>query len=142
MHPFRDGDTFATFRAIDEAVLSEINSLENEYVLKASQAELEEYFINKVLIEPLILHSEERYIADQSGTEIDVSFDFGRDVRPGERAVVRGTKIEIAIPFDGDPILWRIQASTFSYSDYPDIEIKGSEILFSQIAFDLILIKK
>jgi hypothetical protein len=131
MYPFRDGDTFGTFRNLIDTVTNEIKSLDNEYVLKASEAELEEYFTEKVLINPLILHSDEQYIKNRSGTQIDVSHDFRRGFFPGERAVVRGTKIDIAIPFEGDPMLWRIRASTFSMGGYPDIEIKNGEIVIS-----------
>lgn len=131
MHPFRNGDTFATFQNIVDSVTTEINSLDNEYVLKASQTELEEHFTEKVLIEPLVLHSDKRYIKNQSGTQIDVSHDFRRAVFPGERAVVRGTRIDIAIPFEGNPMLWKIRASTFSMGGYPDIEIQNNEVLFS-----------
>jgi hypothetical protein len=131
MRPFRDGDTFTTFRNLIDSVTTEINSLDNEYVLKASQTELEEHFIEKVLIEALVLHSDKQYIKNRSGTQIDVSHDFGRAVFPGERAVVRGTRIDIAIPFEGNPELWKIQASTSSSGGYPDIEIRNNEVLFS-----------
>lgn len=131
MHPFRDGDTFATFRNIIDSVSNEIKSLDNEYVLKASEAELEEFFIDKVILEPLVLYSDQRYIKNQTGIQIDVSHDLRRAVFPGERAVVRGTKIDIAIPFEGDPMLWQVRASTFSMSGYPDIEIINNEITFS-----------
>jgi len=131
MYPFRDGDTFATFRNLLDKVTSEINSLDNEYVLKASPTELEQYYIEKVLINPLVLHVDERYIKNQSGTQIDVSHDFRRAVFPDERAVVKGTSLDIAIPFEGDPMLWQIRASTFSMGGYPDIEIHGNEVVFS-----------
>ena len=131
MYPFRDGDTFATFRNIVDSVTNEIKALSNEYVLKASDTELEEYFIEKVTLDPLVLHSEQHYIKNHSGTQIDVSHDFRRGVFPGERAVVRGTKIDIAIPFDGDPMLWKIRASTFSMSGYPEIALNNGEVVFS-----------
>ncbi len=131
MYPFRDGDTFSTFRNIVKTVTNEINLLDNEYVLKASETELEEYFAEKVTIEPLVLYSDQRYIKNQSGAQIDVSHDFCRAVFPGERAVVRGTKIDIAIPFEGDPELWRVRASTYSMSGYPNITINNCEVVFS-----------
>lgn len=131
MYPFHDGDTFATFRNIIETVKVEINSLDNEYVLKASPTELEQYYVEKVLIDPLVLHADERYIKNQTGTQIDVSHDFDRFVMPGERAIVKGTKLEIAIPFEGNPMLWRIRASTFSMSGFPQIEIRNNEIIFT-----------
>lgn len=131
MRPFRDGDTFSTFQNIVEKVVAEINSVSNEYVLKASPTELEQYYIEKVLIAPLVLHSDDRYIKNQTGTQIDVSHEFMRAVFPGERAIVNGTKIDIAIPFEGDPVLWRVRPSTFSLSGYPDLEIRNSEVVFS-----------
>ena len=131
MHPFRDGDTFTNFRNLVDSVVSEINSLDNNYVLKASQSELEEHFVGKVLIEPLILYPEKRYIKNQSGTKINVSRDFRRELFPDERVIVQGTKIDISIPFEGDPMLWRIRASTFSLSGYPEIEVQNNEVIFS-----------
>ncbi|AZT82599.1 hypothetical protein EHN06_03040 [Marinobacter sp. NP-4(2019)] len=131
MYPFREGDTFSTFRNILDSVVNEIKSLENGYVLKASEAELEEFYTEKALIDPLVLHSDQQYIKNQSGTQIDVSNDFRRAVFPGERAVVTGTRIDIAIPFDGDPMLWRIRASTWSSGGYPEIDIKNDEIILS-----------
>ena len=126
MHPFRDGDTFATFRNLVDSIVTEINSLDNNYVLKASETELEKHFIDKVLIEPLVLYSEKRYIKSQSGTKVDVRGYF-----QDESIAVQGTKIDIAIPFEGDPKLWRIRANTFSLSGYPEIEIRDNEIVFS-----------
>ena len=131
MHPFREGDTFGTFANVVENAIAEINSLDNEYVLKASPTELEQYFIEKVLIKPLVLHEDERYIKNQTGTQIDVSHDFRRAVFPGERAVVKGTRVDIAIPFEGDPMLWRIRASTFSMGGCPEMEIRNNEVVFS-----------
>lgn len=51
MYPFREGDTFATFRNIVDSVTNEIKALGNEYVLKASETELEEHYIDKALVE-------------------------------------------------------------------------------------------
>jgi hypothetical protein len=129
--PFTDGDAFATFRNLVENVTREIQSLENEYVLKDSQAELEDYYLAKVIIQPLLLHSEQYHIENQTGAQIDVSDDFRRAVFPGERAIVRGTRLDIAIPYEGDAGLWRIRPSTFSLSGHPDLEVRDEAIVFS-----------
>lgn len=133
IYPFNDGDTFATFRNIVDKVTQEIQALENEYVLKASLAELENYYIEKVIIHPLVLHTDQYYIENQSGTQIDVSHDFRRGVFLGQQAIVRGTRLDIAIPYDGDSdsILWRIRASTFSLSDFPEIEVRDDTIVLT-----------
>ena len=44
VHPFHDGDNFETFRNITEKATRDIEALENDYVLKASPAELERHY--------------------------------------------------------------------------------------------------
>ena len=134
MRPFREGDTYGTLRNLLEKVIAEIDSLGNEYVLKASPTELERYFIEKVLLNPLILHSEELYIKSQTGTQIDVSHDFNRAGFRDEKIIVTGTKVEIGIPFEGDPMLWRLRLSPFDMGIYPEINILSNEVVFS-VAF-------
>lgn len=131
MYPFNEGDTFSTFRNHVEKISQEIKGLDNDYVLKSSQTELEDYYVEKVKIQQLILFTEEYYIENQKGVSIDVSHDFSRCVFPGERAIVCGTRLDIAIPYEGDPALWKIRASTFSLSGYPEIEVKSDRILLS-----------
>ena len=131
MRPFGESDTHTAFRNLVEKVTKEIHARDNEYVLKASASGLEEYFIDRVIIEPLVLHTEEYCIENRVGEEIDVSHDFRRGVYSGERAVVPGTRLDIAIPYEGDPLLWRIRASTYSLSGYPEIEVRDDVIVFS-----------
>jgi hypothetical protein len=124
MRPFRDGDTYATLKAHTQRITAEIDALDNDYVLKASPTGLEKYFIEKALVRPLILHVDQLRIENQEGVAVDVSGDFRRGFMPGERGTVRGTKLDVAIPFEGDPIFWRVRASTFSVSGYPEITIR------------------
>jgi hypothetical protein len=131
MRPFREGDTLATFRALVEHTVREIDSLENEYVLKASPTELEEYFVSKVVISPLALEADNHYIEGQKGTQLDVSHHFDRAVFPGERAIVKATTIQIAIPYSGDANLWHIRPSTFSLSGHPELEIRSDVVVFA-----------
>ena len=129
--PFREGDTFSTFRNIIEKTNESIRSLENEYVLNSSPTELDDYYVNEVLLEPLILHSDQKYIKKQSGVKIDISRGYGRDFYfdSDEKVYVKGTKILVAIPFEGDPVLWRIRPSTYTMSGYPTIDIGYNEIV-------------
>ena len=53
MNPFREGDSFATFRNLEQSVVAEINELQNDYVAKASLAELEQHFVDKGTLDPL-----------------------------------------------------------------------------------------
>jgi hypothetical protein len=98
IYPFSNGDTFATFQNIVEKVVQEIRSLNNEYILKASQTELEDYYIEKVSVEPISLHIDEYYIEKQTPVQIDVSNDSRRFILPGRTASVPGTRLDVAIP--------------------------------------------
>lgn len=112
-------------------VTQEIQRLDNEYVLKSAQSELENYYIEMVTISPLILHSDEHYIEKRSGIQIDVSHDIRRAVFPGERAIIQATCLDIAIPYEGESKLWRIRPSSYSISGYPEIEVHENSISFS-----------
>ena len=78
INPFRDGDAHATFDNLREVTLQEIEKLDNDYVLKASPTELEQYYIEKVSITPLTVDASGYYIEGQKGTQIDVTGDFRR----------------------------------------------------------------
>jgi len=131
LHPFSDGDTFVTFRKITETAVREIEALENDYVLKASPVELEQYYISKVTVTPLTLDAKNHYIDNQKGTPIDVSHDFRRAAFRGERIVVKGTVLSIAIPFTGDAFLWRVRPSTYSLSGHPELEVRDDVVVFN-----------
>lgn len=131
MRPFSERDTFSTFQNIVKTVVNEINSMNNEHFLNASPTELEQYYIDKLLIEPLILHSNNYYIRKQKSININVSNDIRRGFFFGETASVKGTQIEIAIPFEGAQTLWTLRPSITRLSGYPDIEISGNEVVFN-----------
>lgn len=131
MHPFLNGDTFSVFRSYIDKISKEIQNLDNEYILKTSQTELEDYYIAESKIQPLQLYTDKCYIENQKGVSINISNDFLRDIPQGQVATVRGTCLEIAIPYEGDSVLWAIRASEFSLSGYPEIEIKDDRIILS-----------
>ncbi len=123
IRPFRDSDTFTAFSNLVEKVKQEIRSLDDDYVLGASKAELEAYYAAKTKIDPLTLHPDQAYIAKQSNTRIDVSrnpFDINFLV---ERTFVHGTQLDIAIPFEGHADLWRLRPSTYTLGGYPMVEV-------------------
>ena len=79
IYPFRDGDTFGTFRNVADKVTTEIQSLDNEYVLKASQAELEDYCVEKVTVSPLILHTDQYYMEGLWGRWFKYNLTLGKE---------------------------------------------------------------
>lgn len=125
MKPFRDEYTSSAFRNIEEKITSEIRSLDNEYVLNSSPVELEKYYVDQILIEPITLYSDQQYIKNQSTTQVRIRHRYEDEDR-----FVKGTKIQIAIPFEGDSTLWKLQPSSFTYASYPEINIKNNEVIF------------
>lgn len=130
IQPFRDGDTFATFQNLREKTVREIDGLENEYALKASPVELEQYYVSKATITPPTLDASGHYIDAQTGVQIDVSHDFRRISFDGERIVVKGTAVHIAVPYTGDPNLWRLRPSSYSLSGYPELDVRDDVVVF------------
>lgn len=132
IYPFRNGDVFSTFQKMIEKVLEEIQSLNNEYILKASQTELEDFYVEKASITPIFLYTDEYYIENQISVPIDVSDNFQRFTNmPTQKITVSGTSLDIAIPYEGDSDLWKIRPSSYSMSGYPEIEIREHEIVFN-----------
>ncbi len=129
MDPFSDGNVREMFDALLEKTCREIDSLDSEYVLKSSQAELEDHFIEKVLVTPLTLHVHDQHIESQRTIQVDVTHDFRRAISPGKRAHVPGTELSVAIPYEGERQLWQIRPSTFSLSGYPRINVHDDRIV-------------
>jgi hypothetical protein len=130
MHPFTDGDTFATFGNLRRSLVAEIKALDNEYSLKASPTELERHYLDKATVTPLTVDAEGYYIDQQKGSELDVTRDFRR-ASFGGRIVVKATTLDVAIPYTGDKTLWSIRPTSYSLSGYPEIEIRDDVVVFS-----------
>ena len=127
---FGGDDSYSYLKRIVESIRNEIMELEDEYVLKASQTELEDYFINKAYLCPLVLDLEAQYIKKYSSDSVDVPPGSEKSILWG-MSKVRGTRVSIAIPYRGDKNLWRVQPSKFSLSGYPEIEVLNDEIIIS-----------
>ena len=130
IHPFHDGDAHTTFQNLRDKTVSEIEGLDNDYVLKASPTELEQYFLSNVTVTPLSLDATAYYIESQDGTQIDVTGDFRRATFGPGPHYVKGTVLGIAVPYAGDPQLWRLRASTYSLSGYPELEVRDDVVVF------------
>jgi hypothetical protein len=131
-YPFSEGDAQATFGNLRENIIREIRSLENEYVLKASTTELEQHFVSKGKLDPLVVRPQERYVENTSKVEYDTSQgDFRRARIPGRRVMLPGTRVDVSIPFDGSPILWKVRPSSFTVCPLPEIEVGDGRISVS-----------
>jgi hypothetical protein len=130
--PFRDANVFSAFQTQIEKLLAEIRGLENSYVLRASSTELEQYYLGKAHIEPLRLRTDECCIDDQRSIHVHARLDPNRVFLPGDDPNhIPGTQLVVAIPFEGDPELWRISPSRCSTSRYPEIDLRENLVLIT-----------
>lgn len=135
MIPFSDAHAHMMFLGIQDQLRREIMALDNDYVLRASPTELELHFTDKGYRNALTLHVGDVAIEGRGHTSVDVSHDFNRVRMHRDGPMhVPGTKVTIAVPFEGDPELWRVQPSTYALSGYPDLEILSDRIRF-HVAF-------
>ena len=128
--PFNGDLTLTLFNEIINNVHKEIMALENDYIIKAPETELEQYYIKKAHIEPLNLDINKMYIENRYGTKIDVSKYPDRVSFSGKKVFVQGTILEIAIPYDGDRRLWQTRSTVYKMDLYPDITVENDRIIF------------
>lgn len=126
MHPFSRGDTYNVFKSHLEGVLNKIKSLENDYILNASKAELEEYYIAEAMVDELALNIDSKYIDNKRLVYIDAYDNFHRT-----KYKVPGTSLDLCIPYTGDKSLFELRASTYSLSGYPEISFRGNEVVIT-----------
>lgn len=128
--PFGEGDSYSVFRNHIEKIKQEIRGLENGYVLRTSPTELEQHFLGKALVEPPALLADQYFIEDQRIKQVDARRDPNRFFFPGDRPYhIPGTELTVAIPFEGDPSLWKVRPSTYSVSGYHEIELRDGLVL-------------
>jgi len=91
----------------------EIESCAEDYLLNASEADLIAYVVSKVSIEMPQLG--EAYMLEPTEVELDVGHDpmWGRG--HGQSTKVKGCRVEVRIPFTGDPDLFFCRPSTFTF---------------------------
>lgn len=128
--PFNTASTYDYFRQLESKLLGEIEGLENDYVLKASATELEDYFLSKYRLEPLTLDAGGFYMDEPSSVDIPFRSDFDFGFPGGQPRSVKGTQLSISVPYTGSRDLWSLQPSTFTMHAYPELNVREAEVTF------------
>jgi len=125
---FADGALFDLFRHLEQKMLREIEDFEGNYILNTSVEDLCDYLEIKYRLDPPTLKMEETHISNHGETDVDVSRDRHRDIRDRSRPLlIKGTYAEFAVPFDGDPNLFKYKPSS-GYMGATYGVISGSEV--------------
>lgn len=113
-------------RLIEVKMYEEIDAIDANRLLNTSEEDLCDYFEQNYKINVPIL-KETEITVDQIETKIDVSHDPLRYIPNGKPFYITGTKVTYFVPFDGDPSLFRLRASTYTFNP-PRAEIVGNEL--------------
>lgn len=133
---FNNADWHSVDRHQRDELTKEINSINGDRLLNSSVDDLCEYFVKKYRIEVPLLNKED-IVADQRETQLDVSGDPRRYFsNPGQPFYVNGTTIEIAIPFEGDPGVFKVQPTTYTLNP-PRAEVKKNVLILKIEGTDL-----
>lgn len=109
---------------------SAIDNYDADQLLNTSTDDLAEYFVTSYRIDVPVLDLD-AIVADQKEVQIDVSQDQLRYIRDRSRPFyITGTRIEVEVPFSGEPEVFRIQPTTFTLNP-PRGEIRGSALILA-----------
>jgi len=126
-HLFFEGDLDDTLGKSLENAVSEVQKLEANYLLQASETDLLDALVEKHQVAPIVIRKDDIHVDGPRETKIDVSHDFRYATFPGERTVVPGTTLTVIVPFEGDPTILRCKPQKWNLNP-PRGEIKGQEI--------------
>ena len=112
-------------------MIQEIKSLDQDYVLKCSSHELEDYYVDKYMYHPVNLMTDKASRSIPYDIEIDVSHEKTRYFSPGTPQTILGTEIVIQIPYTGGGIgFWKASVNRYSSMRCDKIHVDNNNIYF------------
>jgi hypothetical protein len=129
-HLFNQMDWHSVEEHQKRSIQSEIDGIDGNRLLNTSVDDLCDYFEQKYRIDIPVLQ-EDRIVADQRETQIDVSQDQMRHIRDRSRPFhVPGTVVEITVPFIGDAETFKIQPTTYT-SAPPRGDVRNNSLVLN-----------
>jgi hypothetical protein len=126
---FNKHNIFDVLKGQEQHVRKLIQDLPANKLLSASEQDLIAALVEDCQLNVPVL--KEPYVADSGEQEVDVPLQA---IYGGWRAVP-GTRIVIAIPFEGEPQFFDIQPQTFG-SELPQAEVENGEIRLTYLRYD------
>lgn len=128
--PFNTASAYDYFRHREAELIAEVESLANDYVLKASSTELEDYFLTKYRLEPIKLSPDGHFMDEPRSVDMTVRSDFDFGFPGSQQRTAKGTLLSISVPYTGSRDLWQLQPSTFTMHAYPELNVGDAEVTF------------
>jgi len=113
-HLFSKFDLGQVLRNHQGMAQKEIDSCGEDYFLNASETDLVAHVVSKVSLDVPQLGA--AYMLEPTEVDVDVGHDpmWGRGY--GQTTKVKGCRVEVRIPFSGDPDLFLCRPSTFTFN--------------------------
>ncbi len=126
---FHQGDLRDFLENQGQAMSQEINSLPEKQILNSAPKDLEDYFVEKYIIDTIEIDELNTQMT-YADTQVDISnrSDFAFFNRGGP-AYVTGTRITLYVPFSGDPRLFKYRPSQMRLST-PCPDVRENELVF------------
>jgi len=105
----------------------EVDGFGEDYLLGASESDLVAYVVSRVSLQ--VPQLGEAYMLEPTECEVDVTHDPRWGIGYGGSGKVKGCRVEIRIPFSGDPDLLLCQPSSFDFSP-PRAKIGRTHLMF------------
>lgn len=107
----------------------EVEALDANRLLNTAPADLKRYLVDKYYVEAIALHRDDWYV-DTAEVQVDVRYDSRRFIRDTGRPVyVPGERVDVHVPFEGDPELFYAHVNQFSSSP-PRAVVNKTDLLF------------
>lgn len=129
---FTKQDLYHLLENHKQAIRNEIENLDQDYLLKANEDELKQYLLDKFNIDVPRIIRESIYVDEPSEVAINVGgdprYDYGTPLYRDRHPTIKGTRIVIHVPFEGEAELFKWQPSSFSLNP-PRAQIGHQELL-------------
>jgi hypothetical protein len=127
----------ATLTNVERKMITDIQRLNERYILDTEAEDLAGHFAEKTRVEPIRLAPKEEIEFSEGSTKIDVSQEFQRAIRDRSRPYyVNVPELTFHVPFSGDPSLFQMQASRFNFAGNPQGQVKGNMLNVKVVAYN------
>lgn len=125
---FSKVDMFTVIEHQKQQASKRVQSMDSGQLLTATEDEIVKQIVEEFRIEVPVMQDDKIYVCEHGEAKVDVSRDPNRFIRDRSQPFyLNGTKTVIALPFEGDAELFKVQPNTYT-TTHPAGEISGKEI--------------
>jgi hypothetical protein len=129
---FQQAGIFAVLENQREKIKRLVEKLEPNYLLNASEEDLAKALVEEVRLEVPVINESGIHTSDYGETDIDVSSDpVRRFLDRGRPSYVKGVRVTVAIPYEGDGQFFHVQPENVVWHDLGEVNISDSEVLLT-----------